>query len=87
MDDEFERMRLDRKCAARVLGTDSWIATPDDLILAKLRWRSENDSERQWRDCVELAAVNDLDVDHLRTWATRLRIIADLERLLESIPD
>ena len=45
------------------------------------------DSEVQWRDCVEIAAVNNLDLLHLRTWAQTLNIADDLEALIASRPD
>ena len=86
-DDEFERMRLSRRVETTILGVRTWVATPEDLILAKLRWRTASGSERQWRDCFELAAINDLDLVHLRTWAPALDVSEDLERLLGSIPD
>ena len=49
--------------------------------------RTTIDLERQWRDCFELAAINDLDLIHLRKWAPVLGVSDDLERLLGSIPD
>lgn len=86
-DDDFESMRLSRRLETTILGVRSWIVMPEDLVLAKLRWRTDSDSERQWRDCLEIAAINDLDLDHMRKWAETLRITDDLERLLDSLPD
>ena len=77
-------MRLHRRLPAEVLGVSTWVATPEDVVLAKLRWRLESRSEVQWRDCVEIAAINDLDVEHLRRWATRLGVEADLDELLRA---
>lgn len=86
-DDAFETMRLERRVEAQILGTSTWIATAEDIILSKLRWRSTSSSDVQWRDCLEIAAVNDLDVDHLRTWAPVIGVSEDLERLLASGPE
>ena len=80
-------MRLSRRVRVSVLGIDSWVASAEDLVLAELRWRSETGSEVQWRDCVEIAAVNNLDLLHLRTWAQTLNIADDLEALIASRPD
>ena len=85
-DDEFERVRLDRRVPADVVGVASWVATAEDVILAKLRWRLESRSEVQWRDCVEIAAVNDLDRDHLWRWAGPLGVADDLADLLGDEP-
>jgi hypothetical protein len=85
-DDEFERSRLDRRVRADVVDVVSWVATAEDVILAKLRWRLESRSEVQWRDCVEIAAVNDLDRDYLWRWAPQLGVVDDLADLLGEPP-
>ena len=45
--------------------------------------RAVTRSEVQWRDCVEVAATQKLDVKYLRSWAPQLGLIADVEELLE----
>jgi len=80
--DSFERMRLTRRVAADLFGISTWVATAEDIVLAKLRWRAESNSDVQWRDCVEIAAINDLDLQHMRTWAETLGVSEDLDRLL-----
>lgn len=67
--DEFTRSRLARRVRAEVLGELVWVATPEDVVLAKLRWRLESRSEVQWRDCVEIAYSNELDREYLDRWA------------------
>ncbi len=84
-DDEFTASRLQRRIRSNVLGVDTWIASPEDVVLAKLRWRQASRSEVHWRDCVEIAATQSLDVSYLRTWGTRLGIESDLEQLLEGV--
>lgn len=80
--DAFTRSRIARRVPAEVLGVDAWVATPEDVVLAKLRWRLESRSEIQWRDCVEIAAINDLDISYMRRWADELGIAEDLAELL-----
>jgi hypothetical protein len=43
--DDYTRARLARRVRATVLGVDCWVATPEDVVLAKLRWRLESRSE------------------------------------------
>lgn len=81
-DDGFERSRLDRAVQADVLGLASWVATAEDVILAKLRWRLDSRSEVQWRDCVEITAVQELDHAYLWRWAPVLGVVDDLADLL-----
>ena len=82
--DAFESSRLDRRVKLQVLGIDTWVSTPEDVVLSKLLWRVQTRSEVQWRDCVEVAATQKLDVKYLRIWATELGISGDLEELLEA---
>ena len=82
--DAFESSRLDRRVKLKVLGIDTWVSTPEDVVLSKLLWRVQTRSEVQWRDCVEVAATQKLDVNYLRIWATELGLSADLEELLEA---
>lgn len=81
--DRFTRSRVQRRVSAVVFGVETWVATPEDVVLAKLRWRLESRSEVQWRDCVEIAAVQHLDVEYLRSWAAELNVMADLDELLD----
>jgi hypothetical protein len=83
-DDEFTRSRMERKVRSQVLGVQAWIATPEDVVLAKLRWRLESRSEVQWRDCTEIAATQKLDEPYLRYWAPVLGITDDLDELIGS---
>lgn len=81
--DQFAVSRLARRVKNNIRGVDTWVTIAEDIILAKLRWRRESRSERQWQDCCDLAACNDLDVTYLRTWADHLGVREDLEDLLE----
>ena len=56
---------------------------PEDVILAKLYWRLESRSEVQWRDCVEIAATQPLELEYMRMWADRLGVADDLEDLFD----
>ncbi len=52
-----------------------WVATVEDLILAKLVW-SEGRSELQLRDCAALIRLNRDAIDwaYLQRWAASLRV-------------
>ncbi len=84
--DAFPHERIARRVATEVLGVPTWIATAEDVVLAKLRWRLDTRSEVQWRDCVEIAATQRLDRDYLRAWADRLGVADDVADLLDAIP-
>ncbi len=81
-DDAFTASRLARRIRTEVFDVPCWVASAEDVVLAKLRWRLESRSEVQWRDCVEIAATTDLDVTYLRSWARELGVSEDLDELL-----
>ena len=85
--DAFTTSRLERRVRADVFDVPCWVASPEDVVLAKLRWRLDSRSEVQWRDCVEVASVNDLDVPYLRHWSRDLGVTDDLEDLLATTED
>jgi hypothetical protein len=39
-DDQFERARLDRRVRMEMFGVSTWVATAEDVVLSKLRWRA-----------------------------------------------
>jgi len=59
-----------------------WVASLEDLILAKLVW-SEGTSELQLRDCIQLIRLNavGLDVTYPDQWAQSLGVTSLLERV------
>lgn len=83
--DAFTRSRLARRIPVDLFGVSTWVATAEDVVLAKLRWRVESRSEIQWRDCVEIAATQPLDRAYLSEWANGLGVADDLEELLDDV--
>ena len=82
-EDAFTRSRMERRVRMDVLGVPAWVATPEDVVLATLRWRLESRSTVQWRDCAEIAATQLLDEEYLWSWADTLGVRSDLTDLLE----
>jgi hypothetical protein len=64
-----------------------YVASPEDTILAKLRWyRAGNQSSiNQWSDVLGVLAVmqGSLDLPYLRDWSQRLEVSDLLERAFE----
>lgn len=86
-DDAFTRSRLERRVRLDVFGVETWVATAEDVVLAKLRWRLRSRSEVQWRDCVEIAGSQLLDRAYLDRWAPELGIEDDLADLMAAIDE
>ena len=52
-EDAFDRSRFDRRLREQVLGTVTWVSSPEDTILAKLRWAvTSGGSKKQFGDAL-----------------------------------
>lgn len=85
----FDQSQLDRR-ERQSLATEperfAYVASAEDLILAKLEWYRLGGevSERQWRDVQNILKVQGdrLDAAYLRKWASQLEVLDLLERIL-----
>jgi hypothetical protein len=76
---EFLETALKRRKAARFAGRDAWFLAPEDLILLKLVANRRKDQ----LDVEEILKITrDLDLPHLRSWASRLGVAERLEEFL-----
>lgn len=85
-DEPFDRSRFARKYAEEVLGMQIMVSSPEDTILAKLRWaKLSGGSEKQFTDALRVYEVQfeKLDMDYLHGWAKELGVEAMLQRLEE----
>lgn len=77
----------------RMRGMAPWgeavVQTPEDVILSKLVWARESQSERQYQDAAVVAAQrwDGLDRDYLRRWAKELNVEDALKRMLAEAED
>jgi hypothetical protein len=71
------------KAAFEFGGPKYWVVTPEDVILMKLLWRRESQSQKQWESCLGVVRVNGakLDWSYLTLWADRLGLARDLAKL------
>ncbi len=85
----FDQVQLTRR-TQQVVATDpertAYVASAEDIILAKLEWYQMGGqvSERQWRDVLGVLTVQEgrLDMAYLRRWAAKLGVDGLLERAL-----
>lgn len=84
-DTAFGREEFARRQLIELLpGIDVYVATVEDVILAKLQWAMGRDSPLQLRDVRSMIDVNreNLDLEYLRKWADDLGGGETLEQLL-----
>lgn len=84
--DPFDQSRFARKYAEEILGLQMQISTPEDTILAKLKWANlSGGSEKQFTDALRIYEVQfvELDRDYLESWAENLQVKVLLDRLID----
>lgn len=61
-----------------------WVVSPEDIILMKLLWRRDTESQKQWDNALSVVKVQGhrLDRAYMKEWAERLDLSDDLRRLL-----
>lgn len=87
--DPFDLKQLERRTLEVVLRDperSAYLASPEDIILSKLRWyrKTNEKSERQWSDVLGVMSVQagKLDLEYLKQWANELSVSDLLERAL-----
>lgn len=77
----FDLSRFARRYVVKIMGTRIMVSSPEDTILAKLRWsKLSGGSEKQFTDALRVYEVQfgKLDMEYLDIWAKGL----DIEHLL-----
>jgi len=78
-------MRFSRRHSQEVLGTQITVSSPEDTILAKLRWaKLSGGSSKQFTDALRVYEVQFevLNIGYLRGWAKKIGVM-DLLRQIE----
>ena len=85
-DEDFDHSRFSRKISQEFMGLALQVSSPEDTILAKLRWaKLSGGSEKQFTDALRVYEVQHghLDVDYLEHWAKKLDVDSLWKRLTD----
>jgi len=84
-DNPYHLSEFNRRMKARVMGIDLWILSPEDVILSKLNWAKNSESNIQYRDVLGVIKLqwDKLDWEYVRHWAKELGVEETLEKVIE----
>src|SRR3989338_1051496 len=69
-DSLFDRTRLQRRQVKSISGEEVYFTSPEDLILIKLKWYQDSDSQRQLEDIESIFKITKkIDKQYLKTMA------------------
>lgn len=80
--DEYRQLEFSRRKSIDLPGFGTWIVSHEYLILSKLVWARDTESELQRRD-VRALLDGPVDIEYLERWATRLGVQELLPELRE----
>ena len=75
--DAFDKSRFKRKIEEDVFGFSMKISSPEDTILAKLKWiKLSGGSQKQFTDALRVYEVqyNTLDINYITRWVHDLQL-------------
>ena len=70
----FEVQKFKRRKQIEYLGTKIWVITLEDLILSKLMWVQQLESEIQKRDIKSLLENKSADMEYVKLWCRELKL-------------
>jgi hypothetical protein len=71
---EYFNLAFEQRERINVFGTGLWVISLNDLILAKLIWIQQYQSERQMFDIENLLLNPDIDIDYIKYWCNKLNL-------------
>ncbi len=85
--DPIDRLAFSRRRSETIMGIEIALASPEDTILAKLRWSEmSGGSSQQQHDVREIVRHQreSLDVAYLRTQASQIGILSQVNEYLDA---
>ena len=75
-DRPFSRSEFERRLPADLLGAPGYVASVEDMIVAKLEWATAGGSDRQTHDVAGMLAVagEAVDREYIEHWVRELRL-------------
>ncbi len=71
---EYYNLAFNRRKRVKEFGTELWVISVEDLIIAKLIWTQQIYSEQQIRDIQNLLLFSEIDFDYIIEWCKKLKL-------------
>ena len=72
---EYFKLAFQRRKRIKELDTELWVICLEDLIIAKLIWIQQYQSEKQMFDIENLLLNPDKDINYIKTWCNNLKLL------------
>lgn len=72
--DFYEQIKFQNRKKVNFEGIELWIISKEDLIISKVRWIQELESEKQKSDIKNLMSTDKLDIEYVKRWCELLNL-------------
>ncbi len=79
--DEHQKLEIKRAKKKKIGGKLIKFISPEDLIIAKLKWYREGQSDRQLEDIVTVLEAGNIDQKYLHSWVKKLGLEKEWEKI------
>lgn len=82
-DSDYARTAMVRRVQLEISGTRVYVASPEDVILAKLQWAKLANSERQLQDAAGIVRTqgSKLDIEYIEGWVRELGVAEEWHKV------
>jgi hypothetical protein len=70
----YRDLEFRRRKKNQIGDLDVWIVTPEDLIISKIAWIQQLQSDKQMEDIKNLLAIPGIDRNYIRNWCKELNL-------------
>lgn len=86
-DDSFDQERLQRRKIVNLFGLPTAITTAEDLIVIKLKWYRESESDKHLNDAISILEIqeNKLDTEYIQKWISHFRLEKEWKETTERV--
>lgn len=71
---EYFNLAFQRRQRIREFNTELWVISPEDLLIAKLIWIQQYQSEKQLNDIENLLLNPEMDLNYIKIWCNSLKL-------------
>jgi len=86
-DDNYPKIAFDRRRKEVIFDQPIYISSPEDLILSKLDWYKQSDTQRHYEDVLGIFQIQrgNLDLDYIRKQAEDLSFVEIVEEVIKKL--
>jgi hypothetical protein len=71
---EYRINEFKRRRKAKIADLDLWIVAAEDLVISKIDWIQQYQSDKQIEDIKNLLSLHNIDYDYIKHWCNKLRL-------------